>query len=95
MPIVTQRREAEFTDRVLRSGASRGARDLARNPRKMSLVLLVTAVAILGFVGLLVASAYAGEAATAMRIGALVWLVALGAVRGAIFWRRPMRRWRD
>jgi hypothetical protein len=58
----------------------------------MSLGLLVTAVAILGFIGFLVASAHAGDAATAMRFGALVWLAALGAIRAAVLWWRPIRR---
>jgi hypothetical protein len=92
MPIVAPRQRSNIAETVLTSGAGSRARELARNPEKTSLALLVTAVAILGFIGLLVASAYAGEAATGMRVGALVWLAALGAIRAAVIWRRPIRR---
>jgi hypothetical protein len=92
MPIIAPRHRSHTADTILTSGAISQTRDLARNPRKMSLALLLTAVAIAGFIALLVASAYAGEAATAVRVGALFWLAALGAIRGAVLWRRPQRR---
>ena len=92
MPFVATRQRAHIAQTVLTSDFDPGVRELARDPVKMSLALLVTAAAIVGFIGLLVASAYAGQAATAMRVGALVWLAALGVVRAAVLWRRPTRR---
>ena len=91
MPIIPLRQRSHIAETVLTSSAGPRMREIARDPGKMSLALLVTAIAILGFVGLLVASAYAGQAATAMRVGALVWLAALGVIRAAVLWRRPMR----
>jgi hypothetical protein len=50
--------------------------------------LFMSAVGVLGFVGLLVASHYVPEAAAPLRVSAFAWFLCFGVLRAILFWRR-------
>ena len=68
------------------------ARELARHPAELKAPLLLTIAGILGFVALLVASAYFVRLATPFRVAALLWFVVFGAVRTSMLWKRGAGR---
>jgi NhaP-type Na+/H+ or K+/H+ antiporter len=67
--------------------SARLSKALARDPSRLGAAFLVTVAGLIGFVGLLVASAYLPREADALRIAALVWFVVLGAVRTTLILR--------
>jgi uncharacterized membrane protein YfcA len=68
---------------------SSSAQRTSRTHRPGGLLYLgVTALGIGGFVGALVASFYAPEWATTLRIVAFGWFVCISALRIALFWKR-------